>query len=88
MNFLSCVDRNLAVNVHHPLHTKWLNQPLDFSYKSGDLCPHNRMNNGRDVFLCAIQNYETMEHLFWPKVLSMFPLQKNSAYKFITPEKR
>lgn len=32
-----CVERNLAVNLHHPLHTKWLNQLLAFSYKSGDL---------------------------------------------------
>lgn len=37
----SCVERNLAVNLHHPLCTKWLNQLLAFSYKSGNLGPLN-----------------------------------------------
>lgn len=32
MNFVSRVDGNLAVNMHHPLHTKWLNQPLAFFF--------------------------------------------------------
>lgn len=57
MNFVSCVDGNVAVNVHHPLHTKWLNQPLAFFFhKSGNLYPLNRIMIGMFSYV----QYKTM----------------------------
>lgn len=29
-DFSSCVDRNLAGNIYHPLYAKWLNQQMGF----------------------------------------------------------
>lgn len=55
--FFSCVDRNLAVSIRHPLHTKWLNQPLAFSYRSGNLCLFNRVM--KRMFSCV--QYKSME---------------------------
>lgn len=72
--FFSCVDRNLAVTVHHPSHKKWLNQPLAFSYKSGNLCPLNRIIIGMFSYL----QYKTMEQ--WSVYFGPMTLYKGPIY--------
>lgn len=61
------------LTVHHPLHKKWLNQPLAFSYESGNLCPLNRIMIGMFSYL----QYKTMEQwsvYFGPVTLYKGPI--------------
>lgn len=57
MNVFPCGDRNLAINMYHPLHTEWLNEIVAFSYRSGNLRPCNRIMTGMFSYV----QYKTME---------------------------
>lgn len=86
--YFSCVERNLAVSTHHPLHTKWLNRPLASSDKSGNLGHLDGIMLG---MLSHVQ-HKTMEQWsvsFGPLTLYKGPIyvppSETPAYKCVTP---